>query len=203
MTTRSTSTRGCGGDDDDGILTAPATTPPHRHGTVAPRASSATAARNCTIPGASAIVCIIRTARMKPPHASRVTCMCHVRLAGATIHIGHVNMWCAYENFDSTTNPTSYFYHMAYLTFLWRLCLPKMSIQFSCQTKRRSGVPRTSDEPGTSKMRSSSPGKGGCKASPKCFKLTSALASMNSTPSPVQSTASLRPSSSLRRPANG
>jgi len=69
--------------------------------------------------------------------------------------------------------------------------------------KRRSGEPRTSDEPGTSKMSSSRHGNGGCSASPKCSRRTSASASMNSTPSPVHSTASLRPSSSRSLPANG
>nr|ACR36152.1 unknown [Zea mays] len=42
-------------------------------GAAAPRASSATASRNCTSPCASAIVWCSRTPRMKPPHASRVT----------------------------------------------------------------------------------------------------------------------------------
>uniref|UniRef100_M8BV27 Uncharacterized protein n=1 Tax=Aegilops tauschii TaxID=37682 RepID=M8BV27_AEGTA len=42
-------------------------------GATAPRASSATAARNCTIPGPSSTVCCIFDAMMKPPHASLVT----------------------------------------------------------------------------------------------------------------------------------
>uniref|UniRef100_A0A804NPP0 Uncharacterized protein n=1 Tax=Zea mays TaxID=4577 RepID=A0A804NPP0_MAIZE len=46
-------------------------------GPAAPRASSATAPRNCTSPCASAIVWCSRTPRMKPPHARRVTCTPH------------------------------------------------------------------------------------------------------------------------------
>nr|ACF80706.1 unknown [Zea mays] len=90
-------------------------------GPAAPRASSATAPRNCTSPCASAIVWCSRTPRMKPPHARRVTCTPHT-----------------YE----TRTPSR----------AW---------------KRRSGEPRTSDEPGTSKMSSSRHGNGGCSSSPK------------------------------------